>query len=323
MAGFDDAEMDFDNIMDEVGGDDVWMDHMDMMEDGPPQESFMHPPGEDDECHGFGSVEIDAGGGRGNMLETLSSIREHGLLDDGSARQCEDNEHAVALTAQNDRPVLPVMTSNEVTSSTPHGSFASSAQGFQRRRITGKQGVGTAYSDSLAALRMRRLGTVDAYANLSKSKRLCAQNYVRVHLWRNMKKNKNGECVTLKHGIVLQCRTKQEYVDRSFEIRKKLLYDLAHTCGLPEGVSGCAVTRWMSEVGEIAKITPAVGRPRAEGQYYILSNMSLVTCHGDFGVSQLTQQPPHVYCRIVGNSVQAATRNCICVGCIEQQTPVC
>ena len=108
-------------------------------------------------------------------------------------------------------------------------------------------------------------------------------------------KIKNGECVTLKHGIVLQCRTKQEYVDRSFEIRKKLLYDLAHTCGLPEGVSGCAVTRWMSDVGEVSKITPVVGRSRAEGQYYILSNMSLVTCHGDFGVSQLTQQPPNTY----------------------------
>ena len=79
-----------------------------------------------------------------------------------------------------------------------------------------------------------------------------------------------------------------------------MLYDLAHTCGLPEGVAGWAAKRWFHMAGEQAKLKngapPSSDKPSA---CYIQSNMALITCHGDFGVSDLEQQPPSTYTAIL------------------------
>lgn len=295
MAGFDDAEMDFDHVMDRVNDDDDWMECMDPMEEAPPEDMFMDPHDEAVEFTHAGIVEPgeDAASGdtMGSQPRNDDSAPTQSNMIVGSVN---DDDDGVVVPGRND-PVLPM--ADDVESGFDSADRPPTAlQAAKRRRISGKQGFSQEHKDAVAALELRRLGIQEAYENMSASKRTIAQNHVRIHLCRHMKKVSKGHEVILQNGVVLHCGTVAEYDNRQTEVRKKLLFDLAHTSGLPEGASGWAAKRWLQAAGEPANVKQQRSKiSDKSAAYYIKSNMALLTCHGDFGVSKLSQLPPHTY----------------------------
>ena len=221
-----------------------------------------------------------------------------------SGSQYGDSSNVLS-NISSDRPVLPMAENLCPSLIEHHSSTVVStlrplvlAGGGKRRRLNGKQNVFQEVPDEVAAINLRRLNVEVVYDNLKSDKKNVAQNHVRIHLCRQGKRVRDGQSVALRHGVTLQCSSAREYDDNKEYVRKHLLYDLAHTCGLPEGVAGWAAKRWYLEVGDARKrrlLLHESGDPLQTKFWCLKSAVGFITWHGDFGVSELRQLPPATY----------------------------
>ena len=104
--------------------------------------------------------------------------------------------------------------------------------------------------------------------------------------------------MAIGQGTVLQCNDAADFEANLSELRKKIFYALGNECGLPIGVAGWAAKRFFDEIGENnrrKKLEQENKRQQQAETFYIKSMMALITCHGDFGVSELTANPPITY----------------------------
>ena len=223
---------------------------------------------------------------------------EHRVADVAAgAREGEAAGHGNAASGRRQRHEPRLPANDEVQHSSDSADRLPSAlQQLKRRRIVGKQGHSVEHKDAVDSLALRRLAVEESYVQLSLEKQKIAQNHLRVILCRYMQKIKDGHEVSLSTGGFIQCDTAADFSTREAVIRKKVLWEVAHTPDLPEGVAGWAAKRWLQAAGEVyISKDGALQRSNRWDGFYINSNMALVTCHGDFGVSRLSQKPPQSY----------------------------